>query len=105
MTGIERLARSAPTFGKSVKVDWIGVLEAAHSAGHPPDQAIAASWCTYFDARLTLAAVVAVVFPTGVLATAGNRSLLRFRDNREQIMAIAEERDRFLEAVMSVTGQ
>ena len=155
---LEEAIASIPTSTTSVQIDAAGVQEALRIQNVSPDSILAATYCSFGQRNIEALiddTVLAVVHPSGIVASAGKRKLLggqvkfnsiefsqcrsygpdeftderglgkyciefvgagniligrlqwawrakRFRDSRQEIMAVAEERDRILEVVSQI---
>jgi len=157
---LESLSRMAPVNLDTARPDWPGVYDAVVDAGFTPEDAIAATWCSFGEINIEAlvdASQLTLVFPTGIVSTLGKRRAFgrgpkydvipfstcrgyspdeytdargfgkfciefvgaggillgrlqwrwkgrRFRDSRQAIMAVAEERDRILNVVNQILG-
>jgi len=74
----DALVAAAPEI-RPTKVDWAGVQTAMQSAGVSPGSVVATSWCDYNEKAPPMwggEPCIAVIHPSGILATAGKKKLL-----------------------------
>jgi hypothetical protein len=77
-TAITDVALAAPVHFDRLNPDWDSITQVVREAGYDPDAVRAASWCSF--GKMNIEALVdspalAMVFPTGIVSTAGKRKI------------------------------
>ena len=78
-SSFDDLVTKAPVNLQQSSPDWGGVTAALQAEGITPSSVLAVSWCDFSSANIEAnidPTILAVVYPAGILATAGKRKMM-----------------------------